>query len=261
MKPLFQEWEKIAARISRADSVLLCLDYDGTLTPIVDKPEWAKLSPETRGLLDRISRKPRFRVAVVSGRSLADVRGLVGLNNIIYAGNHGLELEGPSIRYLHPEAEAARSVLENIAGRLREELNGIAGLQVEDKKLTLSIHFRRVPEKFLDKLFRIIENITRDAEKRGVIAVTGGKKVIEIRPPADWDKGKIVRRLQTELTGGEPGKILAIYLGDDRTDEDAFRAIHDEGVTVRVGGPDPGSRARYYLDDPGQVLELLKKLK
>ncbi len=261
MKGLFSEWSQVADRIGQAGKALLCFDYDGTLTPIVARPEWAKLPPETSKLLAEVAHRPDYPTAVISGRSLADVRNLVGLDSIIYAGNHGLELEGPRLHYLNPQAEAARPVLEDIAGRIRKELAGVEGLQIEDKKLSLSIHFRRVSGKNLDNLFRMVEKITRKGQKDGLIRVTAGKKVIEIRPPVQWDKGKIVSWLWEKLAGDIPGgEIIPLYVGDDQTDEDAFRAIGGGGITVRVGSPEIQSRAQYYLEDTNRVKELLKKL-
>ena len=261
MKSLLKNWVEVADRISRSARVLLCFDYDGTLTPIVATPAAALLPEETRSLLRSLSCHPRYRLAVISGRALNEVRSMVGLNDLIYAGNHGLELEGNSLRFIHPAARAARTAIEESAGRLRRGLAGIAGTRIEDKGLSLSIHYRQVKPEDLDRALGIIRDITRGPVERGEVRVSDGKKVIEIRPPVDWDKGKIVNRLAREIGRGEAdGSLLTIYAGDDRTDEDAFRAIGDSGDTIRVGGANVQSAASYYLEDVAPVNIFMRRL-
>ncbi|MFH1037765.1 MAG: trehalose-phosphatase [PVC group bacterium] len=261
MRSLLRNWGAVSDRISRGRVVLLCFDYDGTLTPIVESPEAALLPDETRDLLRSLSRHPRYRPAVVSGRSLREVRSLVGLDKLIYAGNHGLELEGDSLQFVHPGARAARPVIGKAAECLRRELAEIAGARVEDKGLSLSVHFRRVARGELDRTVRIIMDITRGPVSRGEVKVSCGKKVIEIRPPVDWDKGGIVNWLAREIVRGQvKDAVLTVYTGDDRTDEDAFRAIGDAGITIRVGGADGHSAARYYLEDVSRVRIFMSRL-
>ncbi len=261
MRPLLRNWSRVAARITGAEAILLGFDYDGTLTPIVRRPEGARLSKETFALLKALTSHPRYFPAIISGRSLKEIRDLVGLPGLIYAGNHGLELEGLSLRFLHPDGRSTRPILTELLKRLEEELREIRGVQVEDKGLTISVHFRRVDEKNIDLTLWIVETITKDPVRRGQVKVTSGKKVIEIRPPVDWNKGKIITWLRREIsrqTGGK--KVLTAYIGDDRTDEDAFRAIGEDGITVRVGGLEPDSGAQYYLDDVQEVWDFISRL-
>ena len=261
MKSLLMNWPAVADRISLSAHVLLCFDYDGTLTPIVDTPEAALLPEETRDLLRSLSRHPRYRLAIISGRSLREIRSMVGINGLIYAGNHGLEMDGNSLPFIHPAARASRSVIEESARKLHRGLAGIAGVRIEDKGLSLSIHFRLVKPEDLDLTLSIVRGITHGPVERGEVKVSAGKKVVEIRPPVDWDKGKIVDRLAREIGREESaGPLLTIYTGDDRTDEDAFRAIGDSGVTIRVGGANVQSSARYYLEDVARVRIFMNKL-
>jgi len=261
LNSLLMNWPAVADRISRSARVLLCFDYDGTLTPIVATPEAALLTEETGDLLRSLSRHPRYRLAIVSGRALREIRSMVGIDGLIYAGNHGLELVGNSLRYIHPAARSARPAIEESARQLRRGLAGIAGARIEDKGLSLSIHFRQVKPEDLDRTLGIIRGITRGPVERGEVKVTDGKKVIEIRPPVDWDKGKIVNRLEYEISRAEDaGTLLTIYTGDDRTDEDAFRAIGNSGVTIRVGGANVESAARYYLEDVARVRIFMNRL-
>ena len=261
MRPLLRNWSPVAARITGAEVILLGFDYDGTLTPIVRRPEWARLSEETFALLKALTSHPRYFPAIISGRSLTEIRDLVGLPGLIYAGNHGLELEGPSLRFFHPDGRTARPILTELLKCLEEEMRGINGVQVEDKGLTISVHFRRVDRKNLDRTLKIIDDITKDSVRRGEVRVTSGKKVIEIRPPVDWNKGKIVTWLRREVSRVAGGKkVLTVYTGDDRTDEDAFRAVGEEGITVRVGGADHASEAQYYLAGIPEVLNFISRL-
>jgi len=261
LNSLLRSWPDVADRISRSAHVLLCFDYDGTLTPIVATPEAALLTEETRDLLRSLSRHPRYRLAIVSGRALREIRSMVGIDGLIYAGNHGLELDGNSLRFIHPAARSARPAIEESARQLHRALDGIAGVRIEDKDLSLSIHFRQVKPEDLDRTLGIIRGITHGPVERGEVKITDGKKVIEIRPPVDWDKGKIVNRLEYEISRAEDaGTLLTIYTGDDRTDEDAFRAIGDSGVTIRVGGANVQSSARYYLEDVPRVRIFMNRL-
>lgn len=261
MRPLFLNWKSVAERIAGAEAVLIGFDYDGTLTPIVEKPGWALLPERTSALLKSLASRDRYYPAVISGRSLTEIRELVELPEIIYAGNHGLELTGPSLQFLHPEAIRARPVIEKLGQEIETQLKEIDGTQVEDKGLTISIHFRRVNRKDLDRTLKIIKDATRSSLRKREVNVTFGKKVIEIRPPVNWNKGNIITWLQGEIsrkTGGE--QVLPIYIGDDRTDEDAFRAIAEDGITIRIGKSGEKSRAQYYIEGVEEVREFISRL-
>jgi len=261
LKSLLKNWTGIENRIKDSDHVLLFLDYDGTLTPIVSRPDRALLSPSSRKLLEELHGDPRYTLAVISGRALRDVRALVGLRGLIYVGNHGLELVGPKIRFVNPHAKATRPLLGRIARSLRRELRVTPGAVVENKGLSLTVHFRKVRADERQLVAMIFDGITRPYRKKKKIQVTRGKCVFEVRPPVKWNKGTVVlwllkRTEVIEKTGG----ILPVYLGDDLTDEDAFRALSDRGITVLVGDPHPLSRAEYRLSGVREVRTFLRKL-
>jgi trehalose 6-phosphate phosphatase len=259
MQHVFNEWESLSARVKSSRHLLLLLDFDGTLTPIVERPEAAKLPDRMKIILKSLSQQKTATIGIISGRSLNDLRSKVYLPNIIYAGNHGLEIEGPGISFLHPVAEEIKTTLKVLSAVLKNALRPIDGSFVEDKGLTLSVHYRQVksPEKE-QEVSHAFEKTVGVARMLGRIKTTSGKKVLEIRPPVSWDKGKAILMLLKNYCRGE---ALTIYAGDDLTDEDAFNVLKDrQGISIYVGGDKTASAAKYYLDSTTQVEEFLVKL-
>jgi trehalose-phosphatase len=212
---------------------LLFLDYDGTLTPIVSKPSLAVLSKARRAFLKKLSCSPDLLISIVSGRLLADVKKKVGIPNIFYAGNHGFEISGPKTNIIHPKARSAKPVMKKIKNELATRLKGIKGVIVEDKVLTLSLHYRLVRTPDLKKVAKIFFRTVEPYLHAKEIRITSGKKVFEVRPNVAWDKGKAVLWLMKKLGKGQ--RFTPVYIGDDRTDEDAFRVLKQRGLSVRVG--------------------------
>lgn len=238
--------------------ILLLLDYDGSLTPIVKKPQDAVISKGIKGLLQRIADNPDCALGIISGRSLQDIKKTVGIKDIIYAGNHGLEIEGPKIKFEVRVPSGSKSVMRNIAQGLRKSLARIKGAFIEDKGLTLSIHYRLVSKDGMPAFKRFFSEVTNPYAVRSKIKINPGKKVYEIKPPVKWDKGKVVLWLmkrQRSASGGK--KVLPVYIGDDLTDEDAFKALKNKGLTVFVGRP-RSSSAGYYLKNTGEVIKFLR---
>jgi trehalose 6-phosphate phosphatase len=238
--------------------LVLLLDFDGTLAPIVDRPEMAAMPERTRRALERVMAMDGVTVAVVSGRGLADVRGRAAIPGIAYAGNHGMEIEGTGLHRIHPEAAAARPELEATLARIMADLEGIDGAFVEDKGLTLSIHYRLAP----DRAEEVREIVLEAVGGRPGLRVTEGKMVLEVRPRVEWDKGRAVLFLLEQMR--PPADAPVLYLGDDRTDEDAFRALRGwgpgaEGVLI-AEAPPAESAASSYLRDPAEVGALFEAL-
>lgn len=262
MQYLFDVWDKVAHRLKSANHILLLSDYDGTLTPIVDKPELAVLSQEIKKLLRKLAKNRRYTVGIISGRALADLKSKVDLEDIIYAGNHGLEIEGFGSSFLEPIAEEMRPFLKMLNQALSATLRGIKGAFVEDKGLTVSVHYRLVDDTEEGRVKDTFRKVTDSLHVMGKIKITQGKKVYEIRPPVDWDKGKSIAWLMAkckEFKGR--GKALPIYLGDDLTDEDGFKVIErNDGISIFVGEESSQSAARYFLKSPEEVTQFLKML-
>jgi alpha,alpha-trehalase len=243
------------------------LDYDGTLTPIVARPEMAVLSSQAREILKQISHHSLFKLAIISGRSLSEIKTLVGLENMTYAGNHGLEIECPprycqkqspeAATFIHPIAKEFQPALKRLEQRLRDRLVDIHGVLIENKGLTLSIHYRLAKETEVKKIKKLFLEAIAYGEVRDKLQITEGKKVLEVRPPVEWNKGKAIEWL-LEIYG-TPGS-LPIFAGDDVTDEDGFRVLRKVGgISIFVGEDNATSVADYYLDSPKQVHHALEK--
>ncbi len=230
----------------------LMLDYDGTLTPIVHHPRLAVLSPGRRTLLRELSHRPEIKLAIISGRRLSDVKKRVGIPELVYVGNHGFEIDTGGKKMILPAARHFMPRLKMIKNSLRAALN-IRGVFIEDKGPTVSVHFRAVPVRnlgtFKKEFYRAL------APYRGKFRLTHGKKVFEIHPPVDWNKGKAIKWIIKELG---LRRHLPIYIGDDRTDEDAFRELGGRGLTIHVG---PGrTAAKKRIKNVREVYHFLKGL-
>ena len=233
----------------------LFLDFDGTLAPIAPRPEQAWLPLKTLRLLKSLSR--RVPVVIVSGRSLPDIRFRVGLEGIVYAGNHGLEISGCGLRHRIGDAIHWRRFLKAAAEQLRKDLSGLPGILFEDKGSTLSVHYRLTRGAVRRKAARLFSRRVGPLQRRGRIRITRGKAVWEIRPPVNWDKGRAVSWIlqQPPFRGRWP-----IYIGDDETDQDAFRAIRRIGLGIAVGPRNKKGSARHSLRNPNEVRLFLKRL-
>jgi trehalose 6-phosphate phosphatase len=261
MQHLFQAWPDFTAAVRAAPHVLLLADYDGTLAAIVGRPEDAVLSAGTRRKLEALARKTEISTGVISGRQLSELKAIVAIEGVYYAGNHGLEIEGPGLDYISPGAEAARPVIAALGRQLAEALQNIAGVIIQEKDFSVSVHYRLAPDKE-DIVTDAVKRITGPYIDRGEIIVYPMKRVWEIRPPLDWDKGQAVMFIGQHIKDAlKIGRLLTIYLGDDTTDEDAFRVLHRPGGwSVFVAGEKTTSAADYYLGSVQEVEELLDRL-
>ena len=246
--------EQIAGRLAGKRAAVF-LDYDGTLTPIVSRPELAVLSEEMRATLERLAAV--CTVAIVSGRDRLDVEGLVKVDGLVYAGSHGFDIVGPGgLNMQHEEGARYRPILEQAAGEIEQRVGGIEGVLIERKKYAVATHYRLVAEEHVPAIDDAVDEV---AAAHPELRRTGGKKVYELRPKLEWHKGKAVEWLLQALDLDHPD-VLPFYLGDDETDEDAFRALADRGIGVMVA-EDPGATsAHYLLRDPGEAQAFLDRL-
>ena len=234
--------EETLARIAREpDRAAILLDVDGVLAPIVARPEDARVPEETQAELVRLAGRYAL-VACVSGRQSGDARRVVGVDGIVYVGTHGLELA--------PEAERWRGELRSVAER--------ADWPVEDKGLTVSFHYRNAEDEAA--ALAHLERVASLAAEQGLRA-RWGRKVLELLPPVEANKGTAVRRLLAER-----GLARALYAGDDTTDLDAFAALDGLELSVRIavgsaeGPSELGRAADLVVGSPAALLELLRRL-
>jgi len=237
----------------RSRTVAVFLDYDGTLTPIVSHPEDAFLSNSMRQTVQELTE--RAPVAILSGRELDDVSRRVGLNAVIYGGSHGFDIAGPN----QLRRQVATEFLPNLDAaekELHDTIDEVAGAQVERKRFSVATHYRNVAENDVSKLKQAVDAVAaRHRELRRI----DGKKVYELLPAVDWDKGNAVIWL-LEILRRERGDLYPIYIGDDITDEDAFRALKQIGTGIVVSEKPQPTAATYSLKDPAEVERFLRTL-
>jgi trehalose-phosphatase len=233
----------------------ICLDFDGTLSEIVRDPATATLVDGVAETLVRLARQ--CPVAVLSGRDLADIRERVGVPGLWYAGSHGFELIDPDgCHHDHDAALAAVPALEHAAAVLHDELSGVVGVRIERKRYAVAIHYRNVAPEHVSAVVAAAHRQGR----QGGLRVSGGRKVVELRPDINWDKGAALIGIRDQIS--ERAHMLPIYIGDDLTDEDVFDAIRLNGVAVIVCDDENGDRAtaaRYRLNNPAEVGQFLRR--
>jgi len=256
---LLKAFPKLSFMLDRKETALF-LDFDGTLSHITMYPDQAAVLPRARELLLRLVQLNNMHIAIVSGRALTDVRTRVGLAGITYVGNHGQEIEGPAVSFvveLSPDfIKAMREIVDSVSKLVKR----FRGLIIEQKGSGVSIHFRMVAPDKLSSLRDSVRSILLPYLCANRIKARPGKMVLDIRPPDSSDKGKAVKWLLEQWAGdGFDKEVAAVYIGDDETDEDAFRVLPAPAITVRVGCCS-NTTAAYYVNDVGEVLSVLEEL-
>ena len=257
---------RIQARLAKCLTPAFCLDFDGTLTPIVDDPDSARLPPGVDRLLQLLS--DRHPTAIVSGRAIEKLQAWIDVPGLYFAGSHGFEIRGPNgsqINYtvaaqLLPEIARALDVL-------RGRLEPIEGVQLEDNKFVASVHTRNVSAADLPRVNAVVDALL---EEQPLLSRHAGIHVIEVRPQIHWHKGKAMSWLikcMCQMLGLPSGAharnetALPIYIGDDVSDEDAFAELRgDRGIPIIVRAEAPLRRetaAEFWLRDPAQVADFL----
>ncbi|KAG4392325.1 hypothetical protein GLYMA_04G119700v4 [Glycine max] len=298
---------------AKGKRIALFLDYDGTLSPIVDNPDSAFMSDNMRAAVKIVAEY--FPTAIISGRSRDKVYEFVGVSDLCYAGSHGMDIIGPSRQSIsdnHPDCISSADkqgvevnlfqpaaeflpMINEVLGLLMECTEDIEGATVENNKFCVSVHYRNVDEEVfllckgmgegyctqpylchmlrscfsirihnqpVTKSWQIVGQRVYDVLKEYPrLRLTHGRKVLEVRPVIDWDKGKAVTFLLESL-GLNCDDVLAIYVGDDRTDEDAFKVLKEanKGCGILVSRAPKESNAIYSLRDPSEVMEFLTSL-
>ena len=255
MVPSAMESFATIAEESDGMRVALFFDYDGTLTPIVSRPDLAIMAEDMRETVNNLARL--CPVAVVSGRDREDVEKLVQLDSIFYAGSHGFDIAGPSgERMQQRQGESFVPLLREAEAQVQSGLEGMEGALVESKKYAFAVHYRLVSEADKPRLDKVVDEA---AARFPDLRKKGGKMVYEILPRMDWDKGKAVDWLLEGLDLNHPD-VLPFYLGDDLTDEDAFRALQGKGIGILVAEDPAETKARFLLSDVEEVKVFLDRL-
>lgn len=251
-----ERFDEIAQRLNGHRAAVF-LDYDGTLTPIVSRPELAVLSEAMRRNVETLG--GLCPVAVVSGRDRADVQRLVGLDNLVYAGSHGFDIAGPNgLSKQHERAAEYLPALDRAEAQLNGALHDVEGALVERKRFAIAVHYRLVADEDVGSVESAVDAAIAQDEEH--LRKTGGKKIFELRPRLPWDKGRAVLWL-LEALGLDRPEVLPFYLGDDETDEDAFAAIRDrEGLGVLVAAGQQQTQASYALRNPEEVGRFIERL-
>ncbi|XP_057971889.1 probable trehalose-phosphate phosphatase J isoform X2 [Malania oleifera] len=251
---------------SKGKKIVMFLDYDGTLSPIVDDPDRAFMSDAMRATVRKLARY--FPTAIVSGRCRDKVYSFVRLAELYYAGSHGMDIKGPSKKgskckksqtILCQPASEFLPMIDEVYQTLQERTKSTPGAKVENNKFCLSVHYRCVDETKWNSLAQQVKSVLKEYPK---LRLTQGRKVLEIRPTIKWDKGKALEFLLESLGFANCNDVLPVYIGDDRTDEDAFKILRDrgQGFGILVSKAPKDTSASYSLQEPAEVMDFLQRL-
>ncbi|GAV59270.1 Trehalose_PPase domain-containing protein [Cephalotus follicularis] len=251
---------------SKGKQIVMFLDYDGTLSPIVEDPDRAFMTNEMRATVKDVARY--FPTAIVTGRCRDKVYSFVKLAGLYYAGSHGMDIKGPSTicKYhksnqavLFQPASEFLPMIGEVYHALLEKTKSISGAKVENNKFCVSVHFRCVNEKSWATLVEHVEIVLNKYPK---LKLTQGRKVLEIRPTIKWDKGKALEFLLESLGFANSNDVFPVYIGDDRTDEDAFKVLKNrgQGFGILVSKIPKETNALYSLQEPSEVKVFLRRL-
>ncbi|GKB84843.1 probable trehalose-phosphate phosphatase J [Tanacetum coccineum] len=244
---------------SRGKQIVMFLDYDGTLSPIVDDPDRAYMSDAMRATVRKLAQC--FPTAIVSGRCRDKVYNFVKLAELYYAGSHGMDIKGPSKGSKHMKSPPSvlcqpacefLPMIDEVYGMLIEKTKSTPEAKVENNKFCLSVHFRCVEEKKWSELAAQVRSVLKDYPK---LRLSQGRKVLEIRPTIKWDKGKALEFLLESLGYANCTDVFPIYIGDDRTDEDAFKVLRErgQGFGILVSKIPKDTNASYSLQEPSEA--------
>ncbi|KAJ4701307.1 Trehalose 6-phosphate phosphatase [Melia azedarach] len=251
---------------TKGKKIVMFLDYDGTLAPIVQDPDRAFMTDEMREAVRNVARY--FPTAIVTGRCRDKVFSFVKLAGLYYAGSHGMDIEGPSKNRKYKKGNQALlfqpaseflPMIDQVYKTLLEKTKSIPGAKVENNKFCLSVHFRCVDENSWADLAEQVKLVLDEYPK---LKLTQGRKVLEIRPTIKWDKGKALEFLLEALGYANSKDVIPVYIGDDRTDEDAFKALRNrgQGFGILVSKVAKETHATYSLQEPSEVKDFLRRL-
>lgn len=228
-------------------------DFDGTLTEIVNRPHLVRLKSVAKFLIEELAE--RYTVGILSGRKLSEVKQLIGIKGLYYSGNHGVEIEGPGLRFVEPQSLKSSKYILAIYKAIFQKLKGYDVL-IEEKKYSVSVHYRNLKAHRVKQVFSELDAILQEPLRRQKIKVLHGKKVIEISPNVNWDKGKALEVILRK----KDGVVKPVFFGDDATDEKGFKQANSlGGVSVYVGHRRRETEAQYWIGSPSALIGELAK--
>jgi trehalose-phosphatase len=233
----------------------LFLDFDGTLVPIQNDPTKCVLSPKIKGQLEAIALSGKACMAILTGRTVSDVRDRVNIQDVYYGGNHGIEISGPRVNYTHPDALSGKHIIDKVCRKIEQEIGNIEGAFIEKKKFGFTLHYRMANKEDKALIKRTFYKIISESPDPQAFSVLRGKKVLELVPRIQWDKGKAA----LFLLQSQKNNYLPLYVGDDITDEKAFEVLRERGLTVRIG-KSKKSVAQYFLKGQWEVSRFLRHI-
>ena len=246
--------DRLDRELGEGAGLVVILDYDGTLTPLVSSPGAAVLAPSVRATLARLAGSRRARLAILSGRGLADLSARVALNGVVYGGCHGLEIAGRRLRFRHPRAH--RSGVAATERALAAVLPSVPGALVECKGLAVSLHYRHVVPSRRPAVREIAEQML---SRRPDLALVAGHLVFDFVPRVGWDKGTAARWMVSRMVPTLPARrAVIVYAGDDASDERAFAALRGRALTIHVGAKP--TAAEYRVRGVRDIQKLLHRL-
>lgn len=248
-------WKLNQDRISRKN-ISLFLDYDGTLSPIVRDPARARPPREILAVLKKLHGMKRIRMAVVSGRNLKSLETFLPFKGLTLAGNHGAVIRGRGVRFIAPGLVRFRRRLPALKSRVCRKLAAVDGLRYEMKTYGFTIHYRGVDPAQVRRARVLLRAVLASELSEKRVRLRKGKKVWELCAPEDWNKGSAVLWLWKKFGR----KSFPIYIGDDLTDEDAFRVLPRFSSLKVISRPSRSSAADFYLKSWREVAAFLKHL-
>lgn len=252
MEYVFDKIQDIKKRIDGSDSVVLFLDYDGTLVRFKNKPTQVIPPQEVIEILEKLVRYPKLKIFIVSGRTLSELKRMLPVKGLSFIGLHGLEMEHRDKNFLWEGAKEIEPIISHIKKEVLKKFGREKKIIVENKTYTLAFHYRMLGREKVEEVKKEFIKIVK-RHNNGNLEILPGAEVLDVRPKG-WDKGKAVSLILKKLSGSIP-----LYIGDDRTDEDAFRILK-QGITILVSEKIKESYAKFYLKNPDEVLRFLEEV-
>lgn len=257
MKYVFKELLEIKKCIEKAGGAILLLDFDGVLSAIAETGEKAFISDENMTLLKECTKI--FPTAIITGRTLTEIKKKVGLKNLFYIASHGLEWEEDGEYHLKPIPKEIIEVISLAKEKIKLLINRYPGMIFEDKSFMFATHYRIMKPELVETFIKEVTSILEPIVKQHKLRLDHNLKTFELRPEINWDKGDSVLFAENHFNKKTGEKFVPIYIGDGMTDEDAFIILKEKGIAIRIG-EDKTSAAKWYLRNQKEVSLFLKWL-